>query len=207
MRARSAEYVTSAAAPTGFPPLGAPEIAFAGRSNVGKSSLLNSLTGQKSLARTSGTPGRTQLLNWFRIASPKGVPLFFVDLPGFGFAKVPVGVRRSWGPLIEEYLAERDTLALVLLLIDLRRGPEAEELDLAAWLTQANVPFHIVMTKADQLPKAKRMLAGTAAKKAMGLRREPILFSAKDGTGADDIWRVLEAATRPAKKTTGGAVD
>src|SRR5262245_52254289 len=119
MKARSAKFVVSASAPSNFPPPGAPEIAFAGRSNVGKSSLLNALCGTKEIARVSKTPGRTRLLNWFAITTPKGTDLAFVDLPGYGYAKVPHEMRASWRPLVEKF-AERENLKLFIVLVDLR---------------------------------------------------------------------------------------
>src|SRR5678816_610911 len=120
-----AKFITSAAEPAQFPAEGPPEIAVVGRSNVGKSSLINSLTGQTGLARTSRTPGRTRLINWFEIDGK----FQLVDLPGYGYAEVSRAMRESWRPLIEAYLSGRKTLAGVLLLVDVRRGPQAEELD------------------------------------------------------------------------------
>src|SRR5262245_14804520 len=117
LRARNATFITSASSPSGFPPATLPEVAFAGRSNVGKSSLINSLTGKKGLARTSATPGRTRLLNWFSIEAPMGKDVQFVDLPGYGYAKVPREMRDSWRPLVEAALAERDTMKLVVVIV------------------------------------------------------------------------------------------
>src|SRR6187551_835039 len=151
-----AAFLTSAAAPKDFPPPSLPELAVVGRSNVGKSSLINALVGQDGLARTSRTPGRTQLINWFSVAAQP--PFLLVDLPGYGYAKVPAGMKDSWKPLIEDYLANRRTLAGVLLLIDIRRGAEDEELDFVPWLTQRKVPIVVALTKADKLAKNKRNL-------------------------------------------------
>jgi GTP-binding protein len=124
MKIVSAEFIKSAAEPSHYPDVALPEIAFAGRSNVGKSSLINTLTSKKNLARTSSTPGCTQLINFFAINDQ----LSFVDLPGYGFAKVPEAVRKNWKPMIEKYLTERKNLRLVILIVDIRRDPSAEEI-------------------------------------------------------------------------------
>ena len=182
-----ARFVTSAAKPAQFPAEGLPEIAVVGRSNVGKSSLINSLTGQDGLARTSRTPGRTRLINWFEIDGK----FHLVDLPGYGYAEVSREMRESWRPLIESYLAERKTLAGVLLLIDVRRGPQDEELDFVPWLEAREVPIVVALTKADKLAKNKRMLEVAKAKKALGLKRDPFAVSAQNGEGIDPLWRAL----------------
>src|SRR5215468_2913141 len=132
----AARFVISAAQPSEFPAPSWPEIAVVGRSNVGKSSLINALVGQPGLARTSRTPGRTRLINWFAIDER----FFLVDLPGYGYADVSQALRDSWRPLIEGYLAERTSLAGVLLLIDIRRGVQDEELDFAPWLAERALP-------------------------------------------------------------------
>jgi GTP-binding protein len=194
MRARSAVYVQSASSPETFPPPTLPEIGFAGRSNVGKSSLINTLTGFKGLAKTSATPGRTRLLNWFQIEPPQGGPLFFVDLPGYGYAKVSKAMRAGFGPLVDAWIEKRDPLRAVVVIIDARRGAEEDELDFVPWLEEKGRRPIVVLTKADKLPKAKRFPAAAAAKRALGLRREPILFSATEGLGVDALWRgILQA--------------
>jgi len=191
MRAKHAEFVTSAADPGGFPPESLPEVAFAGRSNVGKSSLINKLVGHARLARTSNTPGRTRLLNWFRVEPPKGKPLCFVDLPGYGYAKVPRALRDSWRPLVEAYIGDRPSLRGVIVLVDARRGAEAEEVELLEWLGDIDIPALVVLTKADKLAKSKRKLAGVDAQRELGLKRPPVLFSATLGDGVDDLWRSI----------------
>ena len=130
MKIQSAEFIKSATRPSDYPEDRLPEIAFIGRSNVGKSSLINRLVLRGRLARTSNTPGRTQLINFF-LVNRRHV---FVDLPGYGFARVPDAVRRSWGPMLERYLRERRSLRLVVLIMDIRRDPVGEDLDLLAWL-------------------------------------------------------------------------
>jgi GTP-binding protein len=196
MKPRAARFVISAADPEGFPPQTLPEIAISGRSNVGKSSLINAVTGQPGLARTSRTPGRTRLLNWFAI---DGQPAFhMVDLPGYGYAAVARETRASWLPLIEGYLADRKVLRGVVVLIDARRGPEAEEEDFIAWLAERPVATIVALTKADKLSKSQRPLAAAAARRALGLRREPLLVSATTNDGLDDLWRAIRTAvTQP----------
>ena len=182
-------FVISAAAPSDFPPPTLPEIAVVGRSNVGKSSLINALTGHDGLARTSRTPGRTRLINWFAIEAQ---PTFhLVDLPGYGYAAVDSKTRESWKPLIETYLSSRSTLAGVLLLIDIRRGAEDEELDFVPWLAQRETPVVVALTKADKLAKNKRMLEVSRQRKALGLTRDPHAVSTLDGEGVDAVWRAM----------------
>jgi GTP-binding protein len=196
MKPRSARFVTSAADPSGFPAPTLPEVAIAGRSNVGKSSLINALVGQSGLARTSRTPGRTRLLNWFAVDAQPAFHL--VDLPGYGYASVDRDTRESWRPLIEGYLSSRPCLRAVVLLIDVRRGPEAEEEDFVAWLADRPVATIIVLTKADKLGKSQRNLAAASARSALGLRRAPVLVSATTGDGLDDLWKAIRAAVAPA---------
>lgn len=191
MKPRRAHYVTSAAGTSGYPPESGPEIAFAGRSNVGKSSLINTLTGVVGLAKTSRTPGRTRLLNWFEVESQNGKRLNFVDLPGYGYAKVPIPLRDSWRPLIEGYLTARSTLAGVAVLIDARRGAEQEERDLIEWLGELQIPVLGVVTKADKLPKNKRKPVAATVRRDLGLARDPVLFSAQAGEGIDELWRQI----------------
>jgi GTP-binding protein len=194
MRARKATFVTSASTPDGFPRPVAPEIAFAGRSNVGKSSLINTLTGAKGLAKTSATPGRTRLLNFFAVTPPHGPELTFVDLPGYGYAKVPKEMRKGFGTLIDAYIEGRDALKMVVVIVDARRGPEDEELDMIPWLEEHGRRPLVVLTKADKLPKAQRFPAIAAAKKALGLKREPLLFSATTAEGLAELWRAVVSA-------------
>ncbi len=151
MKITSAEFVTSATKPSQYPTEGLPEIAFAGRSNVGKSSLINVLVNRKRLVKTSSTPGRTQLVNFFDINDY----ITFVDLPGYGYAKVPASVRKKWGPMIETYLSGRNTLKGVVVILDIRRTPREEEHNLIEWLEHYAIPSILVLTKTDKLSKIK----------------------------------------------------
>jgi GTP-binding protein len=183
----SAKFITSAAQPSDFPPSRLPELAVVGRSNVGKSSLINSLVGQDGLARTSRTPGRTRLVNWFEVDGK----FHLVDLPGYGYAEVKKDMRESWRPLIETYLDKREALSGVLLLIDVRRGVQDEELDFIPWLAERAIPVVVALTKSDKLAKHKRTLEVMKAKKDLGLKRDPIAVSAQTGEGIDVMWRAL----------------
>jgi len=188
-------FVTSASKPEEFPPETTREIAVVGRSNVGKSSLINALVGQP-IAKTSRTPGRTRLINWFAI---DGKPEFqLVDLPGYGYAEVSQAMRDSWRPLIESYLADRTTLAGVLLLIDIRRGAQDEELDFVPWLAERATPVVVALTKADKLPKNKRTLEVRRARQALDLSRDPLAVSVLGGDGIDPLWRaVVQLVAQP----------
>lgn len=193
-RAKKASFRVSAAQPGQFPAPEVPEVAFAGRSNVGKSSLINGLTGMSGLARTSNTPGRTRLVNWFDVVTPRGHDVAFVDLPGYGYAKVSKSMREEWRPLIEAYLVDRPVLRAVVVLMDARRGPQDEERDLVAWLAEHEVPVIPVLTKIDKLAKSKRKPAGVAAGRELGIGKKPLLYSAHTGDGQDELWRVIIAA-------------
>jgi GTP-binding protein len=188
-----ARFVISASKPEEFPPENLPELAVVGRSNVGKSSLINTLVAQSGLARTSRTPGRTRLVNWFEIDGK----FHLVDLPGYGYAAVPTDMRASWGPLIEAYLGKRTTLAGVLLLIDVRRGAETEELDFIPWLAERAIPVVVALTKADKLAKNKRQLEVMRTRQTLKLKRDPIAVSAQTADGIDALWKALLALLTP----------
>ncbi len=182
---KTVEFVKSAVKPSQYPLPDIPEIAFAGRSNVGKSSLINTLVNRKHLVKTSSTPGRTQLINFFEINKT----FSFVDLPGYGYAKVPLSVKKKWGPMVETYLSERNTLKGVVLIMDIRRTPRLEELNFIDWLDHLGIPGILILTKADKLSKTKQVKQQQAIAKVLSADKESlILFSAKSRQGKDFIW-------------------
>lgn len=186
---KTAEFVKSAVKPNHYPFAGLPEIAFGGRSNVGKSSVINTLLNRKHLVKTSATPGRTQLINFFLINEA----FSFVDLPGYGYAKVPESVRKSWGPMIETYLATRKTLKGVVLIMDLRRIPGLQEIHFIEWLHYYNIPSILTLTKADKLSKTNQMKQQLAIAKALSVAVDDlIVFSAKSRQGKDAVWDAIE---------------
>ena len=190
MKIKSAKFVTSATKPSQYPPADLPEIAFAGRSNVGKSSLINTLVNRKHLVKTSATPGRTQLINFFNINDNIG----FVDLPGYGYARVPVSVRKKWGPMIETFLSKRESLRGIVVIMDIRRTPATEESDLLHWLEHYNIARILVITKADKLSKNKQIKQVNHIIQTIGVAKdEVILFSAKTRLGKDAVWDAILA--------------
>jgi GTP-binding protein len=184
-----AEFVTTAMKVSDLPPPLFAEVAFAGRSNVGKSSLINALAQRKKLARTSSTPGCTRGLNLFRLGLRGGGKLDFVDLPGYGFAKRSKSERTSWGPMIEQFLERRVGLRGVVILVDARRGVEAEEAELLEFLAHVKQKALLVATKVDQLPASKKKLAMQQLAKAANTKVLP--FSAHTGEGRDDLLRAV----------------
>jgi GTP-binding protein len=196
-----AAFVAEARDLAGLPAAGPPEIAIAGRSNVGKSTLLNRLAGRKGLARTSKTPGRTRGLVMFRLRFARGAPvdaLTLVDLPGYGYAQVSRNERNSWQSLIEGYTRNRGALALFVILIDARRGIEDEERQLYEWLGTENVPAQIVFTKIDKLNASARGLLAARCKELFGSRRKgPIMASGETGEGVPALWSAIWQAVAP----------
>jgi GTP-binding protein len=189
---KSAEFVTSAVKKSQYPAELLPEIAFSGRSNVGKSSLINTLVNRKRLVKTSSTPGRTQLINFFDINNN----LTFVDLPGYGYARVPVSVRKKWGPMIETYLSSRKTLKGVVIIMDIRRQPREEEQNLIGWLDHFSIAQILVLTKTDKLSKTKLIKQQAAIVQALAVEQEDvILFSAKTRRGRDAVWDAILSLT------------
>ena len=190
MKIASAEFVVSATEPAGYPDEDLPEIAFVGRSNVGKSSLINTLVQRKGLARTSSTPGCTQLINFFRINNQ----ISFVDLPGYGYARVPLAIKKTWGPMVERYLSERSALRLVVFILDIRREPRAEDVDLMNWFRSYNISYIFTLTKIDKLSRSQVKIRENAIKKFLGINSPPeiVLFSAKTREGKDNIWKVIK---------------
>jgi GTP-binding protein len=181
-----AEHIISAARPDQFPPESLPEIAFLGRSNVGKSSLLNCLTGKKGLAYTSSKPGCTQLINFFRINGE----MHFVDLPGYGYARVPLEVKARWKSLIESYLLNRNSLKTAVVLLDSRRGWMETDLELKSWLEFQNIPYVVVATKFDKLNQKEQHRSLTSISKELS-GSELFPFSAVTGRGAREIWQAI----------------
>jgi len=178
---------------TELPEFELPEIAFAGRSNVGKSSALNCLLRRKKAARVSSTPGRTQAINLFKV----GTACIFADLPGYGFAKVPDDVQENWKHMIEEYLAKRKRLKLVVVLVDARRDPQTLDGQLVASLQEAEIPVLVVATKTDKLKKSHQGRQLSQIRKEFNLPyNQPVPFSAVTGAGRDGVWDLLEKACR-----------
>jgi GTP-binding protein len=203
MKVLEADFLTSATEKTagaGWPDEGPPEIAFAGRSNVGKSTLLQALMQRRGLVRISSTPGRTRLINFFRVVvAPEGGrgpqdrrELRFVDLPGYGYAKVSKSEREKWLPFVDQYLSERAALKVLVLLVDPRREAGIDETEIAKYVAARGVLVLAVMTKADKLSKHERKPALDKLKRALGL--PVIAVSATDGDGVDELWRRIAGA-------------
>jgi GTP-binding protein len=192
-RITRAEALAAAARPEQYPRPGAPEIAFLGRSNVGKSSLLNRLVNRKKLALTSATPGKTRLLHWYRIERG-GAELWLVDLPGYGWARVSKRERRAWRPLVESYLEGRPTLRAVVLLQDLRRDLGEDETLLLDWLAERDVPCLLALTKVDKLKPMRRAARVRELRARAGLPAGRVIpTSAEKGLGIAELWRALDA--------------
>ena len=190
MMVASAEFITSAVRPSDYPPTNLPEIAFVGRSNVGKSSLINALTNRRHLVKTSATPGRTRLINFFLI----NTDLVFVDLPGYGYAKVPVAVRQGWKPMVETYFATRRQLKGLVMIMDVRRTPGEEEQNLLAWFERLALPCITVLTKSDKLSKTRQLNQRTRTAGFLGKPRDELmLISAKTRQGLPRLWQAILA--------------
>jgi GTP-binding protein len=195
----SAEFVRTSTRPEEWPRGAVPEFAFVGRSNVGKSSMLNALTRRKGLARVSNTPGRTRALQFFDVgyrptAAARPRPLRFCDLPGYGYAKVSREERDRWAAMIEDYLRGRDVLRAVVLIVDARHPPSESDLDAAAFLRDAGRRVLIAATKMDKLPRTRRGAAMAEVEQALSVERgEAVPFSAVEGTGAEALWTRLAA--------------
>jgi len=182
VRIHSARFIKSAVQPDDFPRDRRPEVVFCGRSNIGKSSLLNALTNTKGLARTSSTPGRTQTINFFLIDES----IYFVDLPGYGYAKVARSAREAWGKSIERYLQDRQELKLTLLLVDCRIPPTEQDVMMKEWLDSRGIPSAVILTKTDKL--SKNQLNQALRRSATLLNtKETIAFSAITGLGKDVV--------------------
>lgn len=200
MKVTSAKFITSAVKPGQYPQTGLNEIAFAGRSNVGKSSLINSLIGRKGLVKVSKTPGKTRLINFFDINGK----IVFVDLPGYGFANVPLEIKENWGAMVEGYLNEREELKGVAMLLDCRRIPNEDDKAMIYWLNRANVPAIIVFTKIDKIPKTKRprMIKQALAPIEEYLDDDVriVTYSSQTGEGKKELWSAILGYPEPLKK-------
>jgi GTP-binding protein len=203
MKVNNAEFIISAVGPDQYPVDALPEIALAGRSNVGKSSLINKLIQRKNLARTSSQPGKTQQLNYYRVNNG----LYLVDFPGYGYAKVSKTQREQFGTMIETYLQEREPHKLQLLVIDIRHEPSKDDQLMYKWLKHFQIPTCIVATKADKIPRSKwdkhiKMIKTT-------LEIEPgddvVLFSSETGLGRDQLWAIINEAISDPEGVEGAA--
>jgi GTP-binding protein len=194
MKILNAEWLATAAAPDGFPHPGVSEVAFLGRSNVGKSSLLNALVQRKKLARISSAPGKTRLIHFYRVERPD-LEINLVDLPGYGYAKVSKVERKRWQGLVESYLEGRPTLRAAVLLQDLRRDLSEDETLLIDWLEEREVPIVLAITKVDKLKPMRRKARLNELKKSIGLSKSRVIAtSAEKRIGIDDLWRAIDAA-------------
>ncbi|MFH2013218.1 MAG: ribosome biogenesis GTP-binding protein YihA/YsxC [Pseudomonadota bacterium] len=188
MKIKSAEFVTSAFQSSDFPKESLPEVVFAGKSNVGKSSLINVLVNRKNLVKTSSVPGKTQSINFFRINNE----ITFVDLPGYGYAKVPQNLRKRWKPLVEGYLKTGEAIKLVIVILDIRRIPSQEDIELIEWFDFYQIPRLIILNKIDKFSKAKLKTQIELIKKSLPTKgSNPVLFSAVTREGKEELWKQI----------------
>ncbi|MGE7693077.1 ribosome biogenesis GTP-binding protein YihA/YsxC [Lysinibacillus sp. NPDC094177] len=190
MKVHNVEMVISAVRPDQYPEDGLPEFALAGRSNVGKSSFINRMIGRKALARISSKPGKTQTLNFYKIEEQ----LFFVDVPGYGYAKVSKTEREAWGKMIERYITGRNELKAVVQIVDLRHPPTADDRMMYDFLKHYNIPCIVIATKADKIPKGKWDKHKKVVKETLDMdKNDPlIVFSSEKGIGFEEAWRTIE---------------
>lgn len=189
MKVTSSDIVISAVKPEQYPSDPIPEFALAGRSNVGKSSFINKMINRKSLARTSSKPGKTQTLNFYIINDA----LHFVDVPGYGYAKVSKTERAAWGKMIEKYFTSREQLRAALLIVDLRHPPTKDDVAMYGFLKHYDLPCIVIATKADKIPKGKWQKHLKVTRETLDLDKEDelLLFSSETGEGKDKVWAVL----------------
>ncbi len=174
--------------PGRLPEAAFPEVAFVGRSNVGKSSAINALLNRRKAARVSGTPGRTQAVNLFRVSER----LVFADLPGYGFAKAPEAARKAWGRLVRRYLFKREALALVVQLVDARHDAQKVDIEMVDLLSESDVPFIVVATKIDRVKRSKQKAQLATIARGLGMPAEQIIpFSSTEKLGLELVWSVL----------------
>ena len=191
MKVTNAEFTISAVGPNQYTTDQKVEIALSGRSNVGKSSFINRLIQRKSLARTSSKPGKTQTLNFYHINDL----FYFVDVPGYGYAKVSKKEREKWGKMIEEYITTRENLELVLILVDFRHEPSTEDVQMREFLEYYEIPYRIIMTKCDKIPRGKWNKHVSQIRKAFGKPPEELFltFSSETGEGVEKAWEWIES--------------
>ena len=183
-----AEYATTAVKPDQFPQDGRPEVAFVGRSNVGKSSLINALLNRKKLARTSQHPGKTRTINFFNVEDR----LYFVDLPGYGYAKVSKSESEKWGEMVDGYLKGRPQLKHIFLLMDIRHEPSAGDKQIYEWCVHYSLPFTIIATKSDKIKKSQVQKHLAMIRKALDAKMPPMPFSSETWEGREALWGVIE---------------
>lgn len=190
MKVTQAEIVISAVKPEQYPSELLPEFALAGRSNVGKSSFINKMINRKNLARTSSKPGKTQTLNFYLINEM----LHFVDVPGYGFAKVPKSERDAWGRMMQTYLTSREQLRAVLMIVDLRHPPSKDDVTMYDYLKHYELPVIVIATKADKIPKGKWQKHKKVVRETLDMDQEDevVLFSSETGQGKDEVWGILQ---------------
>ncbi|UJF14813.1 ribosome biogenesis GTP-binding protein YihA/YsxC [Jeotgalibaca sp. MA1X17-3] len=190
MNVQEAEIVMSAVSPSQYPTTGFPEIALAGRSNVGKSSFINNLIKRKALARTSSKPGKTQTLNFYLINNE----FYFVDVPGYGYAKVSKTERAKWGEMLETYFVQRETLSHVFLVVDFRHEPTPDDIQMKNFIQYYDLPFTVIATKADKIPRGKWNQHLSKTKKALNLETTDsiVIYSSETGEGKDKVWSIVK---------------
>ncbi|MGV7220886.1 MAG: ribosome biogenesis GTP-binding protein YihA/YsxC [Nitrospinales bacterium] len=189
MKILSAKYMTSAVREDQYPKPLLPEIAFVGRSNVGKSSLINTLLNRKGLVKTSSTPGKTQTINFFQVNDQ----VVFADLPGYGFAKVPARVQKTWQKMIEDYLLNREVLKSVIFIIDVRRNPTKVDLEMRNWLEESGIDYALAATKTDKVSKKERKIQLTKIREVYLFEEERFFvpFSSKSHEGRREVWNYI----------------
>ncbi|MCG7334717.1 ribosome biogenesis GTP-binding protein YihA/YsxC [Sporosarcina sp. ACRSM] len=191
MKVHNVEMIMSAVRPEQYPEEGYPEFALAGRSNVGKSSFINKMIGRKSLARTSSKPGKTQTLNFYKIEEQ----LFFVDVPGYGYAKVSKSSREAWGKFIQQYMTEREHLRAVIQIVDLRHPPTADDCTMYDFLVHYQIPTIVIATKADKIPRGKWEKHKKIVRETLEMRSDDplLIFSSEKGIGVEEAWKEIES--------------
>ncbi|WP_203339756.1 ribosome biogenesis GTP-binding protein YihA/YsxC [Planococcus beijingensis] len=191
MKVNHVELVISAVRPDQYPEDGLPEFALAGRSNVGKSSFINKMIGRKSMARISSKPGKTQTLNFYKIEEK----LFYVDVPGYGYAKVSKSEREAWGKMIERYITDREPLRAVIQIVDLRHPPSRDDIAMYDFMKHYDIPCIIIATKADKIPKGKWDKHKKIVRTTLDMdKTDPlIIFSSETGLGKDEAWKEIES--------------